>query len=343
MSQINQLTIIAPNIRSGGGKELLEYLVEYLSERTVLEVLVILDNSIATIKSTERVKIVRLDSVIDKIKSFSYKFQNVLYFGNLPPLVKSSLSMVYFHNPYLVMNYSVLKKSSLRLFLKYSLQQIYINLFIRNIGSVACQNVNIRDQFIEKYKFNTTHVIPFFRLCERDRIKKGIIKYDFCYVSLAHPHKNHRILFEAFEILAKRNVNPTLAVTVESGHPELISFIDRINGIGNVEITNLGLLTKEKVCELYSSSRALIFPSLEETFGLPLIEAVHMDLDVLASDLPYVYQVIEPSLAFNPNDPIEIADKIQQYINGSKLKSKALIQNNIESLISSVMQGTNYV
>ena len=81
MSQINQLTIIAPNIRSGGGKELLEYLVEYLSERTVLEVLVILDNSIATIKSTERVKIVRLDSVIDKIKSFSYKFQNVFILG----------------------------------------------------------------------------------------------------------------------------------------------------------------------------------------------------------------------------------------------------------------------
>ena len=125
MSQVNQITILAPNIRSGGGKELLEYLVEYLSEETVLQVLVILDKSITTIKSTERVKTVRLDSVIDKIKSFSLVFQNVLYFGNLPPLVKSSSAMVYFHNPYLVMNYSVLRKSSLRLFLKYSLQQIF--------------------------------------------------------------------------------------------------------------------------------------------------------------------------------------------------------------------------
>ena len=343
MSQVNQITILGPNIRSGGGKELLEYLVEYLSEETVLQVLVILDKSITTIKSTERVKTVRLDSVIDKIKSFSLVFQNVLYFGNLPPLVKSSSAMVYFHNPYLVMNYSVLRKSSFRLFLKYYLQQIYLKIFVRNVNSVACQNMNIREEFIRKYKFNNTHVIPFFRLCGLHQKKKSFIRFDFCYVSLAHPHKNHKILFEAFEILAKRNVTQSLAVTIESGHPELISILDRINEIGNIEITNLGLLPKKNVCELYANSRALIFPSLEETFGLPLIEAMHMGLDVLASDLPYVYQVIEPTLAFNPNDPNDIADKIQQYLNGSKSKSKALIQNNIKSLISSVMQGANYV
>ena len=92
------------------------------------------------------------------------------------------------------------------------------------------------------------------------------------------------------------------------------------------------------MCELYASSKCLIFPSLEESFGLPLIEAIDMGLDVLSSDLEYVYEVINPSLSFNPNDVQSIADTIQKFNEGSHPKSKAKVKDNISELLELILK-----
>ena len=82
----------------------------------------------------------------------------------------------------------------------------------------------------------------------------------------------------------------------------------------------------------------MIFPSLEESFGLPLIEAVDMGLDVISSDLNYAYQAIDPSLTFNPNNDQSIADAIQKYNEGKCSKSQGKIKNKISELIELILQ-----
>ena len=74
-------------------------------------------------------------------------------------------------------------------------------------------------------------------------------------------------------------------MTVESNKEDLIRSIEELNENSIITIVNFGTISKEKVCELYAQSKCLIFPSLEESFGLPLIEAVDMGLDVISSDL----------------------------------------------------------
>ena len=128
MSKILQINIIAPNIKNGGGKELLEYLLIHLEEvYKNIDVVVYIDPSLSNIKPTNNRVVVKLSSTIDKVKLFCKKIDNGIYFGNLPPLVKSFNSIVYFHNPYLIMDIKSLYSQSIYFFLKYGLQQIYIN------------------------------------------------------------------------------------------------------------------------------------------------------------------------------------------------------------------------
>ncbi len=110
-----------------------------------------------------------------------------------------------------------------------------------------------------------------------------------------------------------------------------------------VTIVNLGKISKEEVCKLYSQSRCLVFPSTEETFGLGLVEAVNMDLDVIASDLEYVYQSIEPSLVFDPNNSYDISLKMKEYLQKKISVSKVKIENKIDDLIKILIKENNNV
>jgi glycosyltransferase involved in cell wall biosynthesis len=329
------ISIIAPNIKNGGGLELLEYLLTHLeNEYKDTNVVVYIDKSLLHIKSTKNRKAIFLSSNFAKVKLFYKKIDNALYFGNLPPLRKSINSILYFHNLYLLMPFYTLKDASFKFILKYILQQLYIKYFIRNIDLVAVQTQKIKNCFMNKYKYSKIELLPFFRLCDKNNTERKI--YDFCYISLAHPHKNHNRLLDAIQILSDKNIPISLALTIENGHDDLISQIDAINKHGIVSIVNLGSLSKKKVCRLYAQSKCLIFPSTQETFGLGLIEGASMGLDVIASDLPYVYQSITPSLVFNPESAEDIANKLKIYLSTDTRRSNVLINNEINEMINTL-------
>jgi glycosyltransferase involved in cell wall biosynthesis len=342
----NKFIIIAPNIKTGGGKELLEYLIEYIEVNYKnIFLTVYLDSSLNHIKNTLNRSVIYMNSSIAKIKLFNKKIDNAIYFGNLPPLKKSTNSIVYFHNPYLLMDMSELKNSSFKFFIKYILQQMYIKMYIKNVDRVACQNENMKKAFVNKYNFKNVKILPFFRLCNKLEIINTVKVYDFCYVSLAHPHKNHTKLLDAIEIIVAKNIKINIALTIEDGHCSLEERIKNINKKNVVKITNLGLLPKSDVCKLYTQSKALVFPSTQETFGLALIEAVEMGLDVIASDLEYVYESITPTLVFNQNDASDIANKLIKYLDtkDKQVKSKSKIKNKIEDLIKIILKGEKNV
>ncbi|MDX4036795.1 glycosyltransferase [Aliarcobacter skirrowii] len=320
------------------------YLIEYIkTNHPKLKCIVYADDSLQMIQSSKNIEVSHMKSSIEKIKLFSKKIDNALYFGNLPPLVKSKNSVVYFHNLYLLMPFQKLIRTSAKFFVKYFLQQLYIRFFIKNVDIVACQNDEIKKQFIKKFNFKNIWLLPFFRLCDKELLEKSEKIYDFCYVSLAYPHKNHQRLLEACQILSDEKVHFSLALTIEEGHDDLIEKIKLINKKGNIKISNLGKISKEEVCKLYAQSRCLVFPSTKETFDLGLVEAVNMDLDVIASDLDYVYQSIEPSLVFDPISSLDISLKMKEYLKEQTKHSKVKIENKINDLIQILIEKASNV
>ena len=86
--------------------------------------------------------------------------------------------------------------------------------------------------------------------------------------------------------------------------------------------------------ELYFKYRYLVCPSVMESFGMPLIESVESGMQVLAPDLPYVYDVIKPSITFNPWDKTSIADAVLTALNKELPFPEVVTKNEVDKLVA---------
>jgi glycosyltransferase involved in cell wall biosynthesis len=159
-------------------------------------------------------------------------------------------------------------------------------------------------------------------------------KYDFSYVSLPAPHKNHFNLLKAWEILFERGIKPTLVLTVVKTGLE-IPVLDIINLLidKGVNIVNIGKVPFEEAIRYTSESRFTIYPSINETLGLGYVEAYYAGQKVLASDLQITHDVIKPSLTFDPFSPEDIADKVEYALNNELPPTELKLKNEVDKLI----------
>jgi glycosyltransferase involved in cell wall biosynthesis len=72
---------------------------------------------------------------------------------------------------------------------------------------------------------------------------------------------------------------------------------------------------------------------LAESFGLPLIEAAAAGCKIISSDLPYVFEVVKPSLVFDPNDISSIFKVLNRSTSLDELSPSILkVENKIDLL-----------
>ena len=114
------------------------------------------------------------------------------------------------------------------------------------------------------------------------------------------PHKNHEALLRALVWLKKeRNLEVPVVFTgtqLADGYP----LQQKIDEFGlSAQCSLFGYLTTEEMAYLYLRARGLIFPSLFEGFGLPLVEAMAAGCPVLSSDAASLPEIGEtPWLIF---------------------------------------------
>lgn len=137
----------------------------------------------------------------------------------------------------------------------------------------------------------------------KDLYKSNILYF---YPAYFLPHKNHYKLLKAFEELEKNHKNPhklLLTITNVDYH--------KLFKNKNQNVILLNDLSYKEIFIIYRYIDYLIFPSLIESYGLPLLEAMFSNIDIIASDLPFVYDICKPFLAFNPNEVEDIFDKVK--------------------------------
>lgn len=108
---------------------------------------------------------------------------------------------------------------------------------------------------------------------------------DFIYPATLHPHKNHKVLIQALSIV-KRNRSDVYSK---------IRVLFTVNEDALVEddkIVRLGTVPREQLFSLYAGAGALVFPSLMETVGLPLVETSALGLPILCADLDYAREIL---------------------------------------------------
>jgi glycosyltransferase involved in cell wall biosynthesis len=69
----------------------------------------------------------------------------------------------------------------------------------------------------------------------------------------------------------------------------------------------------ELLCQAYNAAAAFVFPSLQEGFGIPLVEAMRCGTPVVASDIPVFREVCgEAALFFDPHDHQALARQLSR-------------------------------
>jgi glycosyltransferase involved in cell wall biosynthesis len=121
-------------------------------------------------------------------------------------------------------------------------------------------------------------------------------------------HKNHRRLFEAF--LLHRGRHPQSHVTlVCTGAPNCAMRTLESEAPAGVAFT--GYVSSADMGSLLRSCAAVIFPSLYEGFGLPVLEAMAFGKPVLCSNVTSLPEVVgDAGIYFDPTEPDQIAAAI---------------------------------
>ncbi len=82
-----------------------------------------------------------------------------------------------------------------------------------------------------------------------------------------------------------------------------------------VSVHLAGVQTYEATWQLYRSADIFVFPSLCESFGHPLVEAMAAGLPVLASDIPVHREICGPAAAyFPPRDAATLAGVLRHFL-----------------------------
>jgi len=244
----------------------------------------------------------------------------VLCFGNLPPLFKVRGRVVVFvQNRYLIDNIK-LKGLPFRTKARLGLERLWLSARMGSVHELIVQTPSMKS-LLETRSRVPVCVLPFME-CHEDYMRglppsetPRIKDFDFFYVASGESHKNHRRLIEAWCLLAKEGLYPSLKLTLDKAKfPELCDWIERQAAQRRLNLENLGNLPHKMVIEFYDRAGALIYPSTFESFGLPLIEARQSGLPILASELDYVRDVVDPEETFDPDSAVSIARAVKRFI-----------------------------
>ncbi|MEM7810314.1 MAG: glycosyltransferase family 1 protein [Planctomycetota bacterium] len=121
-------------------------------------------------------------------------------------------------------------------------------------------------------------------------------------------HKNHAMLLEAFAMYRGRSRRPARLVFTGCDTGRGAAVRARADGLGlHDDVVFIGYVTRAELDSLYRGCRAVVFPSLYEGFGIPLVEAFAAGRPVLCADAGSLPEVAgDAAVLFDPRDPASI-------------------------------------
>ena len=197
----------------------------------------------------------------------------------------------------------------------------------------------IRQEIIEEFKVPASMVTsiplapdPLFCPCSTDVVKIIKTKYNLpesylLFVSSLEPRKNIGFLIDALQAV-KTDIPLVLAGWHGWGYKgwlEKIKTTDlksRIYAIGHVSDNDLKAI--------YSGAAALVYPSLYEGFGLPIVEAMACGCPVICSNTASMPEVVgDAAILIDPGRVVELAAAIETIVYDSETK-KHLVERGFE-------------
>ena len=217
----------------------------------------------------------------------------------------------------------------------------------RRADSIICISESTRKSVIhhlkaEPAKTFTIHVCIQSRLAGRDIPGAAWYLRDLhndgrpfmFYPANFWPHKNHHMLISAYGTYVARHPDSEMDLVFTGALDDTRRDLqDKVRSIGlDGRVHFLGYLPEDQMSAVWEGCSFLVFPSLYEGFGIPVLEAMQFGKPVLCSNVTSLPEVAgDAAIYFDPRKPDEIVQGLEKII-GNKELCRILVQRGYERL-----------
>ncbi|MFI3214122.1 MAG: glycosyltransferase family 1 protein [Eubacteriales bacterium] len=305
----------------GGAEQYTRNLIQRISEMNYKMVLFLNEEARNTFQCTDNVSLICI-SIHDKIQQKSYDFYCQFYEIDVLFCPLLYVPHVKFRIPVVVTIHDLQFKYFPEYFTKENLcyrekETIYA---IEQADKIITISEHAKKTIIEQYGIQESCIKVIYEdadtsiqyskktemVCEQ--LKNINSKYIF-YPAASWKHKNHRKLFQALVILIQEfKLDLSLVLTGNIEEPlklmiEEYKLEDRV--------VALGYVNQELMNHIFANAQLLVFPSLFEGFGIPLIEAMQMELPIVCSNCGSIPEIAgDAAEFFDPMNEKEIAQVV---------------------------------
>ena len=167
--------------------------------------------------------------------------------------------------------------------------------------------------------------VDFRQVSEIDLLDRfGIDRPFLLYVSAFEVRKNHRSLIEAYASLPTdvRSAHQLVLGGGVGGTGALNTLVREVN-LEEDEVVFTGIVDDQELAALYAQSKAVVFPSWHEGFGLPILEAMMFNKAVISSNRSSMPEVVGMADAlFDPFDVASIASSIERVLSDDDFRGR---------------------
>lgn len=178
--------------------------------------------------------------------------------------------------------------------------------------------------------------VPRFLLGQQS--ERNVAPY-LLFVGDGNPRKNHDYLVRSAALMREFNINvPIVCVgkLSDSKLAQLQALRDQLQ-LSAKHIDFVGFVDDARLIELYAGAAALVFPSKYEGFGLPLAEAMHFGLPILAADTLLNREILgDDAGLFDLTDERTLVDKVD------KLHTDKVFKTHLEQVSKHALTKLNW-
>lgn len=151
----------------------------------------------------------------------------------------------------------------------------------------------------------------------------------FLFIGTLQPRKNIARLVEAYRMWQSANVDSNTGLVL-AGKPGWLYDPAWVQGVENVYV--LGYIPEELKEPLLRLAGALVFPSLYEGFGFPVIEAMHAGVPVIASNTSSLPELVgNAGLLVDPLESKSIAAAMDLLMDNVALRRKLSLKGLLQA------------
>ncbi len=160
------------------------------------------------------------------------------------------------------------------------------------------------------YNGVSEHFKPVPRIWELNRAKDKYRLPDdfFFFLGNTDPKKNTKGTLQAFSDYLKQTGKNTHLVMLDYDRVELEKILDEIGDPGLIDRINLtGYVKNDDLPAIYSLCSLFLYPSLRESFGIPILEAMACGAPVITSNTSSMPEIAgEAAILIDPLVPAQI-------------------------------------